>query len=127
MRIVVLIARILLGLEFTVFGLNGLFHFLHMPMPTGVAGEFMGAMVASHYIVFVAGCQVIGGILLLINRMVPLGLTILGALIVNILLFHILMNPQGLPMAVFTTLLWFLVFHSVRGAFTGILTPPGKA
>lgn len=120
MKVVFLIARILLGLIFTVFGLNGFLHFLPMTMPKGLAGQYFGVLFMSHYLVPVFAVQLIGGLLLLANRFVPLALTILGAELVNILLFHILMNPAGLPVALFTTLLWFLTFYSVRHAFAGI-------
>ena len=58
--------------------------------------------------------------MLLINRYVPIALTILGPIIVNILLFHGLMNPAGLGLALFVTILWGVVFASVRSAFAGI-------
>ena len=77
------------------FGLNGFLHFIPMPPPSGVAGQFLGAMFVSKYLLVVSGLQVISGALLLINRYVPLALTILGPIIVNILLFHDLMNPAG--------------------------------
>jgi putative oxidoreductase len=120
MKIVSLIARYLLGLVFLVFGLNGFFHFLPMQMPQGVALQFAGAMAASHYMDFVFAVQLVGGILLLVNRFVPLALVFLGPVIVNILLFHSTMLPAGLPLALITAILWFLVFYSVRGAFAGI-------
>jgi hypothetical protein len=63
---------------------------------------------------------VISGASLLINRYVPLALTILGPIIVNILLFHGLMNPAGIGLAVFVTIFWGVVFVSVRSAFAGI-------
>ena len=75
MKIAVLIARILLGLAFVVFGLNGFLHFIPMKpsdMPTGAAGQFIGALISSHYFAAVAAVQVIGGALLLIGRYVPL-------------------------------------------------------
>ena len=73
MKILVLIARLLLGLVSVVFGLNGFLNFLSMgPMPTGLAGQFMGALVLSHYYWVVAALQIIGGVLLLVNRFVPL-------------------------------------------------------
>ena len=72
------IARILLGLIFTVFGLNGFLHFIPLPFPADVAGQFMGALFVSHYYVAVFAVQVAGGILLLSNRFVPLALTLLG-------------------------------------------------
>jgi putative oxidoreductase len=112
--------RFLLGLILLVFGLNGFLHFIPMPMPDGVAGQFLGAMFVSKYLLVVSGLQVISGASLLINRYVPLALTILGPVIVNILLFHILMNPAGLGFALVVTVLWGVVFASVRSAFTGI-------
>lgn len=121
MRIVTLIARILLGLMFIVFGLNGFLNFLNMgPMPTGLAGQFIGALVQSHYFWVVAALQVIGGVLLLVNRYVPLGLVLLGPVIVNILLYHIFLNPAGMLMAIVVTVLWFIVFYSYRQYFSGI-------
>ena len=122
MKIASMIARYLLGLVFVVFGLNGFLQFIPQgPMPTGVPGQFMGALFASHYTVPIFACQLIGGILLLINRYVPLGLTILAPIIVNILIVHILMLPAGLPLALVVLVLWVLVFMSVRPAFDGIL------
>jgi len=120
MRIVSLIARLLLGLEFTVFGSNGFLHFIPMKLPEGVAGQFLGAMFESKYIYAVAALQLVGGLLLLANRYVPLALTLLGPVIVNILLFHITMEPQGLVIAIITAVLWFLVYWSVRSAFAGV-------
>jgi uncharacterized membrane protein YphA (DoxX/SURF4 family) len=122
MRIAVLIARILLGLEFLVFGLNGFFQFLHMPMPAGPAGQFMGAVFVSHYFVVIFLCQIIGGALLLSGFYVPLGLTVLGPVLVNILVFHATMSPAGLPFALIPTVLWFIVFAGYRESFRGILT-----
>ena len=121
MRIVALIARLLLGLVFLVFGLNGFLQFLNMgPLPTGLAGQFIGALFQSHYLWVVAGLQVVGGVLLLVNRFVPLGLVLLGPVIVNILLYHILLNPAGIGMALAVTVLWFIVFYAHRQYFSGI-------
>ena len=61
MKIAVLIARILLGLQFLVFGLNGFLHFIPMPLPTGLAGQYMGALFLSHYLTVVFLLQVVGG------------------------------------------------------------------
>ena len=120
MKILNNISRFLLGFIFLVFGLNGFLHFIPMPPPSGVAGQFLGAMFVSKYLLVVSGLQVISGALLLINRYVPLALTILGPIIVNILLFHGLMNPAGIGLAVFVTILWGVVFVSVRSAFARI-------
>jgi hypothetical protein len=120
MKIAVLIARNLLGLMFLVFGLNGFLHFLPMPAPTGLAGQYMTVLFVSHYLVPVFFLQIVGGALLLANRFVPLALVLLGPVIANILLYHILIAPQGLPLALIVTVLWIAVFYGVRQAFTGI-------
>jgi hypothetical protein len=122
MKIAVLITRILLGLLFTVFGLNGFLHFIPMqPPPPGLAGQYTAALFQSHYLVVVFLLQLIGGLLLLANRFVPLALLLLGPVIVNILLFHVFMAPEGLPMALFAVVLWLVVFAGVRKAFAGVL------
>lgn len=123
MNIVTLIARLLLGLIFLVFGLNGFLHFIPMPPPAGVAGQFMGAMFVSHYLVPIFVLQVAGAVLLLAGRFVALGLTLLAPVIVNIVLFHSLMAPEGLPMAGVVTILWALAAYGVWPAFAGILRP----
>jgi putative oxidoreductase len=85
MKILTHISRFLLGLIFLIFGLNGFLHFIPMPPPSGVAGQFLGSMFVTKYLLFVFAIQLIGGVLLLINRYVPIALTILGPIIVNIL------------------------------------------
>jgi putative oxidoreductase len=127
MKIAVLIARILLGLLFLVFGLNGFLHFIPMPPPPGLAGQYMGALFVSHYLVVVFLLQVVGGALLLAGRYVPLGLLLLGPVLVNIVLFHSLMAPEGLPMALFATVLWLIVFAGVRKAFAGVFVQKVEA
>jgi putative oxidoreductase len=121
MKTVVLIARLLLGLIFVVFGLNGFLNFLNMgPMPTGLAGQFIGALFLSHYFWVIAALQIVGGALLLVNRFVPLGLVLLGPVIVNIILYHVFLNPSGIVMAIVVTVLWFIVFYGNRQHFSGI-------
>jgi putative oxidoreductase len=120
MKIAVLVARILLGLTFLVFGLNGFLNFLHMPMPPGPAGQYMGVLFMSHYLHVVFLLEVIGGVLLLSGQFIPLGLVLLGPVIFNILLFHTFLFPAGFPPALFVTVLWFIVFYGVRKAFAGI-------
>ena len=121
MKIVILIARLLLGLVFVVMGLNGFLNFLSMgPMPTGLAGQFIGALFQSHYFFVVAALQILGGALLLVNRFVPLALVLLGPVIVNILLYHLFLNPAGIALAIAVTILWFIVFYGHRQYFSGI-------
>jgi len=121
MKIAALIARYLLGLVFLVFGLNGFLHFIPAPPPPpGPAGQFSGALLASHYFHVVSALQVAGGLLLLVNRYVPLALVLLGPVIVNILCFHLLMYRTGLPMAILVAILWGILFVRHRQYFTGI-------
>jgi hypothetical protein len=120
MKIASTIARYLLGFIFLVFGLNGFLHFIPMPPPSGLAGQFMGALFVSHFLVVVFLLQLIPAILLLINRFVPLALVLLGPVIVNIVLFHAFMAPSGLPLALVVTVLWLLTAAGVHVAFHGI-------
>lgn len=121
MKILTLITRILLGLIFVVFGLNGFLNFLSMgPLPTGLAGQFIGALFLSHYFWVVAALQIAGGALLLVNRFVPLGLVLLGPVIVNIILYHTFLNPSGVAPAIVVTILWWIVFYAHRQSFSGI-------
>src|SRR4029079_811797 len=124
MKAATIIARILLGLMFVVFGSNAFLHFLPMPpLPQGVTGEYLHAFFASGYVYVIGGFQVIGGLLLLIGRFVPLGLTILGAIIVNIWIFHVLMAPEGIAPAIVVTILELFLVRRYRDAFKGILSP----
>ncbi len=127
MKIIIIIARILLGLTFVVFGANILHPFLAMkqpPMPE-LAGKFFEALAGSHYIVAVGVFQLVGGLLLLIGYFVPIGLTLLGPVIVNILLFHILL-AQGaglVPIPIVVAVLWLVVFAGYWKRFESVLMP----
>ena len=123
MKVLAAVARILLGVIFAFFGANLMFNFLHMQLPPpGPDRDFTAIMASTHYLVVIGFFQLLGGVLLLINRWVALGLTILAAEIVNILTTHILVmggaGLVGLPLVV--VLLWLIVFWRVRGAFAGI-------
>lgn len=115
------VARILLGLLFLTFGLNGFFQFIKVPPPTGTAGQFMGALFSSRELDIVMGIQVLCGVLLLANRYVAFALNLLGPVIVNIVLFHSFMAPAGLPLAAVAAILWAGTAWSVRDALSGIL------
>ena len=105
MKIVVLVCRILLGLMFFVFGLNNILHFMHMPLPSGDALTWMGVMASHHWMTFVGVMMTLSGLLLLVNRFVPLALTILAPIIVNILLYHALLWPHGAAPAILALIL----------------------
>jgi putative oxidoreductase len=121
MKIVTLIARLLLGLTFVVFGLNGFLNFIpQQPMPAGPALQFILALAATHYIHFVFAIQLLTGILFLVNRFVPLALTLIAPVIVNILLFHGFMAPSGIVPGALVTVFWIILFVNHRAAFAGI-------
>ena len=114
------IARYLAGVIFLVFGLNGFLNFIPLPPPGGIAGQFMGALYASHYLWVIFAFQVVAAILLLLNRYVPLAVAVLAPVIVNILVFHALMAPTGLPLALLVAVLWTVMFIDARPAFAGL-------
>ena len=120
MKTISAIARHLTGVIFLVFGLNGFLNFIPLPPPGGIAGQFMGALYVSHYLWVIFGFQVIAAVLLLVNRYVPLAVAILAPVLVNILSFHALMAPSGLPLALFVAVLWAMIFVDVRPAFAGL-------
>src|SRR5258708_5493441 len=120
MKIAALISRILLGLVFVVFGLNGFLHFLPGQLPSGLAGDFLNALLKSHYDFFVSALELVGGALLLANRYVVLGLVLLGPVVVNILLFHALLLPSGLSIATAVAILWCVLAFYLRRYLSGI-------
>src|SRR6202161_4129618 len=94
---------------------------LHSTPPAGgIAGQFMGALYASHYLWVIFAFQVVAAALLLVNRYVPLAVAVLAPVIVNILVFHALLAPSGLPLVLFVAALWTVIFVAVRPAFAGL-------
>jgi len=117
MNIVSTVARILLGLTFTLFGLNGFLHFIPTPPVTGFVEQFMTVLFQSNFYVLIFGVQLICGILLLLDQYVPLVIVVLGAVFANILTFHATMNPQGFPTALVGLILWILTAWPIRAQF----------
>ena len=128
MKIAALIARILLGVVFLVFGLDKFYVFIPQgPMPAGAASQFMGALFSTHYIMAVGAFEVAGGLLLLVNRYVPLALCLLAPIIVNILLTGMLLTHRALASGIVVAILWILVYLRVRPAFAGIFQAKAAA
>ena len=117
MKIVTIIARILLGGMFLVFGLNPFLKFLPMPQLEGVWGQFLGALFASHYVWLIGATQVVSGVLFLIGRYVPLAIALSGPVIVNIIAYHVTMQRIGAQLAVLATIRWVLLFWRYRHSF----------
>jgi putative oxidoreductase len=126
MKAVALICRILLGLMFVVFGLNGFFHFIPMgamPPAESAIGKWTGVMMESGWMQHVSFFQVLGGVLVLIGGTAPLGLVILGPIIANILMFHILlMGGHGIGAGAFAAVLEIILIWAYRANFAGIFT-----
>jgi putative oxidoreductase len=121
MKIAAIVARYLLGLMFTVFGLNGFLHFIHQPPPTNpLELQFLVAVSASHFAAFFFALQVLSGLLLLCGFFVPLALTVVAAELYNILAFHLTMAPGSIAPALVACVLWILVFLQYRKSFNGI-------
>lgn len=122
MKIASTIARYLLGLMFTIFGLNGFFNFIHQSPPTNpLAIQFFIAIVSSHFAAFFFAIQLLAGVLLLSGYFVPLALTLLAAELYNILAFHLTFAPATIAPALVASVLWVLVFLEHRNSFKGIL------
>ena len=123
MKIATIITRILLGLLFAVMGSNEFLHFFPLPLMSGEAGAFLDAMFVTHYLYVMAAFEVLGGFLLLTGRYGPLGLTLVGPVIVNILAFHTFMNPSGLLIALVVSALALFLLWSYREHFAGLVKP----
>ena len=123
MRTTTLIARILLGLTFVVFGLNGFLHFIPQPeMPQAAIAFFGGLAAAGYMLPLLFGTQIVGGVLLLIGMVVPLALLILAPVIVNIVGFHLFVVPSGLGLALVVAALELFLAWAHRDAFRPLLS-----
>ena len=117
-------ARIVLGLVFLAAGLSGfVLVFSNAPLPPqpGLAGQFQEIFFKTHWVLAVDGIEAIAGALLLVNRYVPLGLTLYAAVLYNIFAFHLSMAPSTLFVPVILALLWLFVASGYRDAFDSLL------
>jgi uncharacterized membrane protein YphA (DoxX/SURF4 family) len=115
------VARVVLGLVFVVFGLNGFLHFIPMPPMPDKAGAFMGGLAGAGYMFpLIKGTEVLAGLLLLSNRFVPLALTLLAPIIVNIVAFHTVLTPPN-PIAFLVLAAELYLAWSYRDAFRPML------
>lgn len=117
MKIATIIARVLLGLMFFVFGLNPFLKFMPMPPLEGVWGQFLGALFVSHFVWVIGATQVVSGALFLIGRYVPLAIVLSGPVLLNIVTYHATMHPAGAQPAVLAVICWLLLFWRYRASF----------
>ncbi len=115
-------ARLTLGFVFFVFGLNGFLNFLPQPVPPERAMAFFGALAATGYMLpLIKSVEVVAGALLLSNRYVPLALALVAPNVVNIVLFHTVLAPAGLPIALFVLALEVFTAWSYRDSYAPML------
>jgi putative oxidoreductase len=118
MKIAFVIAKALLGFALMVFGANYFGHFIQTPSPEGEwAKRFMGALVNTPYMTTVKVLEIIGGGMILSGRLAPLGLLIIGPILVNILLYDAFMDTKGLPVAIVLSGLALLVAYGHKEYF----------
>lgn len=127
MKLVVFGARLIMGLVFLIFGLNKIVTFIHAPMPTGDAGALTGLMYVHHWLAFYGFIEAASGVMLLLGRYVPLALTLLAGVGVNILLFHITLEPGAIALPLFLALLELILVYAYRDSFAGIFAAKAEA
>jgi putative oxidoreductase len=127
MKYVLLTARILQGLIFFIFGLNNILHFIPMPAPSGDALIWMQITASHGYFTFIGVLMVIAGLLLLVGRFVPLAITVLAPIIVNILLYHALLWSHGIVPAVIATVLELILLVAYHRSFLPLFAPNPEA
>ncbi len=127
MKIAVLIARILLGLMFLVFGANNILHFIKMETPMGDAGTYLMLLSTHGVMNFVGVLMMLAGLLLLVGRYVPLALVIIGPIVVNILMFHFLIAHGGAALGLVATTLEVFLVIAYRFSFRGLFDAAPEA
>jgi uncharacterized membrane protein YphA (DoxX/SURF4 family) len=120
----ILISRNLLGVVFVVFGLNYFLQFIPMPKSEGLPAQFMGALFVSKFLLVVKILEIAGGVLLLTKRFAPLGLVVLGPIVVNILLYDIFLAGAFNPLGALVLVLESFLIWSYRKNFAGIFSAP---
>jgi len=126
MKYAIPVCRILLGLIFFVFGLNNILHFIPLPPPSGDALTWMKILAGHGYMTFIGTIMTIAGLLLLVGRFVPLALTLLGPILVNILLYHLLLWPQGAAVGIVATVLEVVLIIAYIRSFAPLFVPDPK-
>ncbi len=112
------IIQIIMGLMLVVFGLNGFLGFLPQPELPVKAGAFFGALLETGFMIpLIMGIEVLVGLALLANRGVPLALTVLAPVVVNIVAFHIFLAPAGSAPGIFLAGMTLFLAWRYRDAY----------
>ena len=116
------VIRILFALSLLVFGLNKFLFFIPAPPMEGTAAELMNIYKVSGFMKMIGGLEILAGISLLIQKFVPISLTIMAAIIFNALVFHILHDPAGTAPAVVALIIVLLNIYFNKSRFTDLLS-----
>jgi uncharacterized membrane protein YphA (DoxX/SURF4 family) len=117
-----LLARVVLGLIFAVFGVIGLFELGPQPEMSEEAGAFMGAIMDTGYLwPVIKVSEIVCGVLLIAGMFVPLALVVLAPIALNILLFHVFLAPDGSVIGIVILVLGLYIAHQHRESFGGVL------
>ncbi len=126
MKVARTILRLLFGAAWLFFGLNGFFQWMPPPkdpLPAPAAALFQGLVGSGYMMHFISGTQVFAGVLLVSGLFVPLALTVLAPMLLNIVAFHVYANRDGLHIALAFTAIELVLVFLYRKAFTGVLSP----
>ena len=116
------VARVVLGLIFAVFAANYFLHLFELPPPNEQGGAFMGALMGTGYVFpVIKVVELVAGVLLIVGVLVPLSLTLLAPIVVNIVLFHLILDPGGMPLGILILVLELFLAWAYRESFRGVL------
>ncbi|MEZ0392316.1 MAG: DoxX family protein [Pseudobdellovibrionaceae bacterium] len=122
MKKTVIGARLIFGALFVIFGLNGFLNFIPIPPPPPAAGQFLGALGATGYMFpVIKGIEVIAGVMVLAGVFVPLALTLLAPIVVNIVLYHLILAPAGAALPLLLLALGLFLAWNEREKFIPML------
>jgi hypothetical protein len=121
---IVLSVRIVFGILFIVFGLNGFLSFIPMPAPTPEAGEFLGALFKVGFIFpVIKTMEILVGLSLFINRFTSLALVILAPILTVITLHNFILDPSGIRMNSALLVMFTILVYDHRHNYKQLLTP----
>ena len=118
-----LAARLVLGLIFTLFGAAYFLNLLPKAQHSGAAGAFLGGLFATGYMFpLIKGTELVAGLLLLSGRAVPFALTLLAPIVVNIVAFHLFLEPVSLAIPILTLVLGLYLAWTERNAYAPLFS-----
>lgn len=116
-------ARIIFGLGFVVFGLNGFLQFMPNPPVTPEAGALLGAFANTGYFFpMIKIIEIVVGALLLLDLFAPLAVVLIAPVLVGITTIHLFLNPAGIPMMIFLHLLHGILVYNYKEYYQGLFT-----